>query len=127
MNRLPSCVSLQGNKDLLSTKGNPKNIRRLSRPMSRRYCFCQSTKRLRDSVFIRLFFSRRRDQSRTLMAIRRMDSPFHRFLISGGNADAALGIQSAANHLHLDFIPVIKEQFDLVFAGQTKIKKPYNI
>ncbi|MCQ6275631.1 helix-turn-helix transcriptional regulator [Bacillus sp. V3B] len=36
-------------------------------------------------------------------------------LISGGNADAALGIQSAANHLHLDFIPIIKEQFDLVF------------
>jgi putative molybdopterin biosynthesis protein len=36
-------------------------------------------------------------------------------LISAGNADAALGIQSAANHLHLDFVPVMKEQFDLVF------------
>jgi putative molybdopterin biosynthesis protein len=30
-------------------------------------------------------------------------------------ADVAFGIQSAANHLGLDFIPVAKEQFDLVF------------
>lgn len=35
--------------------------------------------------------------------------------ISRGMADAAFGIQSAANHLGLDFIPVAKEQFDLVF------------
>lgn len=35
--------------------------------------------------------------------------------ISRGIADAAFGIQSAANHLGLDFIPVAKEQFDLVF------------
>jgi putative molybdopterin biosynthesis protein len=35
--------------------------------------------------------------------------------ISRGLADVAFGIQSAANHLGLDFIPVSKEQFDLVF------------
>lgn len=35
--------------------------------------------------------------------------------ISRGMADVAFGIQSAANHLGLDFIPVAKEQFDLVF------------
>lgn len=36
-------------------------------------------------------------------------------LISGGKADAALGIQSAASKLNLDFIPICAEQFDLVF------------
>lgn len=35
--------------------------------------------------------------------------------ISRGIADVAFGIQSAASHLGLDFIPVAKEQFDLVF------------
>lgn len=35
--------------------------------------------------------------------------------ISRGMADAAFGIQSAASHLGLDFIPVAKENFDLVF------------
>ncbi|WP_316569542.1 helix-turn-helix transcriptional regulator [Neobacillus sp. YIM B06451] len=35
--------------------------------------------------------------------------------ISRGAADAAFGIRSAASHLGLDFIPVAKEQFDLVF------------
>ena len=35
--------------------------------------------------------------------------------ISGGMADVALGIQSAASQLNLDFVPVMKEQFDLVF------------
>jgi putative molybdopterin biosynthesis protein len=35
--------------------------------------------------------------------------------ISRGMADVAFGIQSAASHLGLDFIPVAKEQFDLVF------------
>lgn len=43
-------------------------------------------------------------------------------LISGGKADVALGIQSAADQLGLDFIPLMKEQFDLVFrfTEQTK-------
>lgn len=36
-------------------------------------------------------------------------------LISGGKADVALGIQSAASQLDLDFIPIMKEPFDLVF------------
>ncbi len=35
--------------------------------------------------------------------------------ISRGIVDVAFGIQSAANHLGLDFIPVAKENFDLVF------------
>ncbi|WP_059172177.1 helix-turn-helix transcriptional regulator [Bacillus sp. FJAT-27445] len=35
--------------------------------------------------------------------------------ISRGTADTAFGIRSAASHLGLDFIPVAKEQFDLVF------------
>ncbi|MFP7297347.1 substrate-binding domain-containing protein [Neobacillus niacini] len=35
--------------------------------------------------------------------------------ISRGMADVAFGIQSAASHLGLDFIPIAKEQFDLVF------------
>lgn len=35
--------------------------------------------------------------------------------ISRGMADVAFGIQSAASHLGLDFVPVTKEQFDLVF------------
>jgi putative molybdopterin biosynthesis protein len=35
--------------------------------------------------------------------------------ISRGIADVAFGIRSAASHLGLDFIPVTKEQFDLVF------------
>ncbi|MEW9051799.1 MAG: helix-turn-helix transcriptional regulator [Neobacillus sp.] len=35
--------------------------------------------------------------------------------ISRGIADVAFGIQSAATHLGLDFIPIAQEQFDLVF------------
>ncbi len=35
--------------------------------------------------------------------------------ISRGLADVTFGIQSAASHLGLDFIPVAKENFDLVF------------
>ena len=35
--------------------------------------------------------------------------------ITRGMADVAFGIQSAASHLGLDFIPVAKENFDLVF------------
>ncbi|CRK81563.1 DNA-binding domain-containing protein [Neobacillus massiliamazoniensis] len=35
--------------------------------------------------------------------------------ISKGRADVAFGIKSAASHLGLDFIPVAKEHFDLVF------------
>lgn len=35
--------------------------------------------------------------------------------VSRGMADVAFGIQSAASHLGLDFIPVAKENFDLVF------------
>jgi putative molybdopterin biosynthesis protein len=35
--------------------------------------------------------------------------------VSRGFADVAFGIQSAARQLELDFIPIAKEQFDLVF------------
>lgn len=35
--------------------------------------------------------------------------------ISRGTADVTFGIHSAASHLGLDFIPVAKEQYDLVF------------
>jgi putative molybdopterin biosynthesis protein len=35
--------------------------------------------------------------------------------ISRGAADVTFGIQAAANHLGLDFIPISKEQFDFVF------------
>ncbi|WP_071393640.1 substrate-binding domain-containing protein [Bacillus tuaregi] len=48
-------------------------------------------------------------------------------LISGGRADVALGIQSATDNLPLDFIPIMKEQFDLVFRwteqNQTALKQ----
>lgn len=38
-------------------------------------------------------------------------------------ADVAFGIQSAASHLGLDFIPVAKEQFDLVFRFTNENKQ----
>jgi putative molybdopterin biosynthesis protein len=43
--------------------------------------------------------------------------------ISRGMADVAFGIQSAASHLGLDFIPIAKEQFDLVFRFTTENKQ----
>ena len=43
-------------------------------------------------------------------------------LIKEGKADAALGIQSAASKLDLDFIPIAKEQFDLVLRWTNKNK-----
>ena len=43
--------------------------------------------------------------------------------ISRGIADVAFGIQSAASHLGLDFIPVAKEQFDLVFRFTNENKQ----
>ncbi|MDR7079932.1 putative molybdopterin biosynthesis protein [Neobacillus niacini] len=46
--------------------------------------------------------------------------------ISRGMADVAFGIQSAASHLGLDFIPIAKEQFDLVFRFTDENKKNLN-
>jgi putative molybdopterin biosynthesis protein len=43
--------------------------------------------------------------------------------ISRGMADVTFGIQSAASHLGLDFIPVAKEQFDLVFRYTNENKE----
>jgi putative molybdopterin biosynthesis protein len=43
--------------------------------------------------------------------------------ISRGMADVTFGIQSAASHLGLDFIPVAKEQFDLVFRYTNENKQ----
>lgn len=42
--------------------------------------------------------------------------------ISRGNADVAFGIRSAASHLDLDFVPIAKEQFNLVlrFTDENK-------
>lgn len=42
--------------------------------------------------------------------------------ISRGAADVTFGIQSAANHLGLEFIPVTNEQFDLVFRWTNQNK-----
>jgi putative molybdopterin biosynthesis protein len=38
-------------------------------------------------------------------------------------ADVTFGIQSAANHLGLDFVPVTKENFDLVFRFNAENKQ----
>jgi putative molybdopterin biosynthesis protein len=46
--------------------------------------------------------------------------------ISRGMADVAFGIQSAASHLGLDFIPIAKEQFDLVFRFTEDNKEKLN-
>ena len=43
--------------------------------------------------------------------------------ISRGSADAAFGIKCAASQLGLDFIPLTKEQFDLVFRWTPKNKE----
>ncbi|WP_040203976.1 substrate-binding domain-containing protein [Neobacillus jeddahensis] len=43
--------------------------------------------------------------------------------ISRGIADVTFGIQSAASHLGLDFIPVARENFDLVFRVTTDNKQ----
>jgi putative molybdopterin biosynthesis protein len=43
--------------------------------------------------------------------------------ISRGMADAAFGIRSAAIHLGLDFIPIAKENFDLVFRFSKENKE----
>ncbi|MEW9109897.1 MAG: helix-turn-helix transcriptional regulator [Cytobacillus gottheilii] len=40
--------------------------------------------------------------------------------ISSGNADVSFGIKTAASRLHLDFIPIAVEQFDLVFKWTQK-------
>jgi putative molybdopterin biosynthesis protein len=43
--------------------------------------------------------------------------------LSRGMADVTFGIQSAASHLGLDFIPVAKEHFDLVFRFTSENKQ----
>ena len=43
--------------------------------------------------------------------------------ISGGLADVTFGIRSAANKLGLNFIPIAKEQFDLVFRWTSENEK----
>jgi putative molybdopterin biosynthesis protein len=46
--------------------------------------------------------------------------------VSRGMADVAFGIQSAASHLGLDFIPVAMEHFDLVFRFTVENKQRLN-
>lgn len=36
-------------------------------------------------------------------------------LVARGQADVAIGVQAAAVHLGLDFIPLFEERYDLVF------------
>jgi putative molybdopterin biosynthesis protein len=43
--------------------------------------------------------------------------------INRGVADVTFGIQSAASHLGLDFVPIAQEKFDLVFRFTTENKK----
>lgn len=43
--------------------------------------------------------------------------------ISRGLADVAFGIESAASHLGLDFVPIAKENFDLVFRFTAENKQ----
>jgi putative molybdopterin biosynthesis protein len=43
--------------------------------------------------------------------------------ISRGAADVTFGIQAAANHLNLDFLPIAREQFDFVFKWTEENKE----
>ncbi|MDQ0256062.1 putative molybdopterin biosynthesis protein [Evansella vedderi] len=47
--------------------------------------------------------------------------------ISRGSADVGFGIRSAAEQLGLEFIPVIEEQFDLVFRWTQENETPLNL
>lgn len=42
-------------------------------------------------------------------------------LVANGQADAGIGVKSAAQRLGLDFVPLFQERYDLVCSGQTAI------
>lgn len=108
-------IRVQG---LMVAAGNPKNIKDFADVKNCRYVNRQhgaGTRLLCDSLMKRLEISPRE-----------IDGYYHEefthtavaALIAAGNADAGLGIYSAAKMYGLDFIPVCREEYDLLVAEE---------
>jgi putative molybdopterin biosynthesis protein len=102
---------------LIVAKGNPKKINTLTDLVKKEVRFVN---RQKGSGTRFLFDSLLAQYEMTPMSISGYEKEEWNHLsaashISRGAADVTFGIQAAADHLGLDFIPISKEQFDFVF------------
>ncbi|NHM32750.1 helix-turn-helix transcriptional regulator [Neobacillus terrae] len=110
---------------LLVDKGNPKNIQGFEDLTRKDIQFVNrqkgsGTRFLLDSKLMSLDISPSNIKGYEIEEWNHLSTASY---ISSGRADAAFGIRSAAGQLGLDFIPVAKEQFDLVFRWSQENKK----
>jgi len=110
---------------LLVGKGNPKNIQGFEDLTRRDIQFVNrqkgsGTRFLLDSKLMSLDISPSNIKGYETEEWNHLSTASY---ISSGRADAAFGIRSAASQLGLDFIPIAKEQFDLVFRWTPENKK----
>jgi putative molybdopterin biosynthesis protein len=102
---------------LIVAKGNPKKVNNLTDLIKKDVRFVN---RQKGSGTRFLFDSLLAQHEMTPMLISGYEKEEWNHLsaasyISRGAADVTFGIQAAADHLGLDFIPILKEQFDFVF------------
>jgi putative molybdopterin biosynthesis protein len=102
---------------LIVPRGNPKKIRRISDLARPDIKFVNrqkgsGTRFLFDSLLAKENISPINISGYEMVEWNHLSAASY---ISRGAADVTFGIQAAANHLNLDFLPIASEQFDFVF------------
>jgi putative molybdopterin biosynthesis protein len=102
---------------LILPKGNPKKISKISDLTRANVKFVNrqkgsGTRFLFDSLLAKEKISPKNISGYEIVEWNHLSAASY---ISRGSADVTFGIQAAANHLNLDFLPIASEQFDFVF------------
>jgi putative molybdopterin biosynthesis protein len=102
---------------LILPKGNPKKISHISDLVKHDVKFINrqkgsGTRFLFDSLLAKEKISPKNITGYEIVEWNHLSASSY---ISRGAADVTFGIQAAANHLNLDFLPIAREQFDFVF------------
>ncbi|KAA9020001.1 helix-turn-helix transcriptional regulator [Niallia endozanthoxylica] len=110
---------------LIVAKGNPKNINSLHDLTREDVVFVNRQKGSGTRYLIDYFLAEEGINPQAINGYKNEEWTHFATaaLVNGGKADTTFGIQSATENLQLDFIPIVKEPFDLVFRW-TKQNKP---
>ena len=124
-------LAYQGNKGLIVAKGNPKQIHGIQDLTKVAVVLVNRQKGSGTRFLLDYFLAEEEINPKDIcwLQITRNGTIFLAhlsILVVVQVADVALGIQSAAEQLGLDFLPLMKEQFDLVFRWTSRTKRLYN-